>query len=85
MEKIEMICINCPLGCMLTVERDAEGGRRLLLAAKDIYERGESMYEIAESELFYLRTPFVSVKSAENTNGAIFLNGRVKQRAAAGR
>ncbi|MBQ8447693.1 MAG: DUF1667 domain-containing protein [Clostridia bacterium] len=26
MEKIEMICINCPLGCMLTVERDAEGG-----------------------------------------------------------
>lgn len=24
MEKIEMICINCPLGCMLTVERDAE-------------------------------------------------------------
>ena len=66
-------------------ERDAEGGRRLLLTAKDIYERGESMYEIAESELFYLRTPFVSVKSAENTNGAIYLNGRVKQRAAAGR
>ena len=24
MEKIEMICINCPLGCMLTVERDGE-------------------------------------------------------------
>lgn len=25
MEKIEMICINCPLGCSLTVERDLEG------------------------------------------------------------
>ncbi len=24
MEKIEMICINCPLGCSLTVERDGE-------------------------------------------------------------
>ena len=24
MEKIEMICINCPLGCALTVERDGE-------------------------------------------------------------
>ena len=25
MEKIEMICINCPLGCSLAVERDLEG------------------------------------------------------------
>ena len=24
MEKIEMICINCPLGCMLTVEREGD-------------------------------------------------------------
>lgn len=24
MEKIEMICINCPLGCALTVERDGD-------------------------------------------------------------
>ena len=24
MEKIEMICINCPLGCSLTVERDGD-------------------------------------------------------------
>ena len=24
MEKIEMICINCPLGCSLTVERNGE-------------------------------------------------------------
>ncbi|MCQ2771455.1 MAG: DUF1667 domain-containing protein [Clostridia bacterium] len=24
MEKIEMICINCPLGCNLTVEKDGE-------------------------------------------------------------
>ena len=29
MEKIEMICINCPLGCSLTVERDVEGNLKV--------------------------------------------------------
>ena len=66
-------------------ERDAEGGKRLLAAARDIFDNGESMYEIAESELFYLRSACRYSQKNQKSSGVIYLNGNVKQRAAAGR
>jgi lipopolysaccharide biosynthesis glycosyltransferase len=65
--------------------RDAEGGKRLLATAEDICKNGESMYEIAESEVFYLRRSGLFSQKNKKTNGVIYLNGSIKQRATAGR
>jgi hypothetical protein len=65
--------------------RDAEGGKRLLATAEDICKNGESMYEIAESEVFYLRRAGLFSQKNKKTNGVIYLNGSIKQRATAGR
>ncbi|MBQ0125978.1 MAG: DUF1667 domain-containing protein [Clostridiales bacterium] len=43
MEKIEMICINCPLGCSLTAEKDGEN----IKVSGNTCPRGEK-YAISE-------------------------------------
>ena len=64
MEKIEMICINCPLGCALTVERDAEGSFKV---SGNTCPRGE---KYAVNELTHPVRTLTTTVAVANREGA---------------
>lgn len=62
MEKKEMICINCPLGCLLTVERDRED----IKVSGNTCPRGE---RYAVSELTHPTRTLTTTMAVEGRDG----------------
>lgn len=63
MEKIEMICINCPLGCSLTVERDGDNFK----VSGNTCPRGE---KYAVNELTHPVRTLTTTVAVANRDGA---------------
>ena len=63
---------------------DAEGGKRLLDAAEDIFKNGESMSEIASCEVFFPRVSSIAKELKKNKRGVGYGNRAVKRRTAFG-